>query len=351
MDNETAPLAGHRPAAGLSSLCRSGGDILPHCQTIGGSHSKLRSRLRYKHLCLLVALDEHRNLHRAAKVVHLSQPSASKVVHDLELLFGTPLFDRLPTGMQPTELGAVVLIFARRALGDLKRVANLLDQRRQARGEQLIIGISTNLQPDIVAQALLDMKRSRPGLVMKFHTDSPNEVIDRLVDGAVDLVLGSFSDDVPLDAVSRDVVCREPLCIIARRDHPLTDEPTLHLRDLERGPWIIHPNLSSSGEVVQRLLLQAGLKPPGDALESNSLAMTMHLLLNSDSITILPESIARASLQAGQVVRLPIAIKGESIDFEVLTRREDPGSPAAREFQLSLLRHAKSRIPTTSIRP
>lgn len=78
--------------------------------------------------------------------------------------------------------------------------------------------------------------------------------------------------------------------------------------------------------------------------------MTMNLLLNSDSITILPESIARASLQAGQVVRLPIAIKkGESIDFEVLTRREEPVSPAAREFQLSLLRHAKSRV--TIIRP
>src|SRR5882762_6098502 len=69
---------------------------------------KLVGRLRFRHLSLLVALDEHRNLHRAAKAVHLAQPSASKLVHDLELLFGSSLFDRSPTGMQPTALGAVV---------------------------------------------------------------------------------------------------------------------------------------------------------------------------------------------------------------------------------------------------
>src|SRR5260221_10360330 len=62
----------------------------------GFSPCKLVGRLRFRHLSLLVALDEHRNLHRAAKAVHLAQPSASKLVHDLELLFGSSLFDRSP---------------------------------------------------------------------------------------------------------------------------------------------------------------------------------------------------------------------------------------------------------------
>jgi DNA-binding transcriptional LysR family regulator len=312
--------------------------------SVGGSRSKLLARLRYKHLCLLVALDEHRNLHRAARVVHLSQPSASKVVQDLELLFRTPLFDRLPTGMQPTELGAVVLAFARHALGDLKRVANLLDQRREARGEQLIVGVTTNLLPGSVAQAVLDLKRSRPRLVVKFHTDSPNELIDQLVEGAVDLVLGSFGGDVPPDAVACEVVYHDPLCVVARRQHPLADEDSLDLPDVERGPWIIHPHMNSSGEVVQRLLVRAGLRPPSNALESNSLAMTMNLLLHSDSITILPESIARDTLQAGQVVRLPVAVDGESVEFAILTRREEAGNRVGLEFRASLVRHAKTLI-------
>jgi DNA-binding transcriptional LysR family regulator len=70
------------------------------------SFSQLLGRLRFKQLALLAALDEHRNLHRAADAVHLAQPSATKLVHDLEKIFSFPLFERLPRGMQPTELGA-----------------------------------------------------------------------------------------------------------------------------------------------------------------------------------------------------------------------------------------------------
>src|SRR5882762_3499092 len=84
---------------------------------------KLLGRLRFRHLSLLVALDEHRNLHRAARAVHLAQPSATKLVHDLEAVLGFSLFDRLPTGMQPTEFGTAVLTFARHTLRDLRRLA------------------------------------------------------------------------------------------------------------------------------------------------------------------------------------------------------------------------------------
>ena len=81
--------------------------------------SHLVGRLRFRQLSLLVALGEHRNLHRAAEAVHLAQPSATKLIHDLEQLFEVPLFERLPRGMQPTELGTEVLGFAKRALVDL----------------------------------------------------------------------------------------------------------------------------------------------------------------------------------------------------------------------------------------
>jgi DNA-binding transcriptional LysR family regulator len=59
-----------------------------------------------------MALAEHSNLHRAAEAVHMAQPSATKVVRDLERSFGFRLFERLPRGMHPTELGTEVLAFA-----------------------------------------------------------------------------------------------------------------------------------------------------------------------------------------------------------------------------------------------
>src|SRR5271154_6360635 len=95
------------------------------------SFTHLVGRLRFRHLALLAALDEHRNLRRAADAVHLAQPSATKLVHDLEVVFGFPLFERLPRGMQPTELGVEVLAFAHRMLVDLERFSQNLESKRK----------------------------------------------------------------------------------------------------------------------------------------------------------------------------------------------------------------------------
>ena len=76
----------------------------------------LVNRLKFKHLALLVALDDARNLHQAADAVNVAQPSASRMLGDIEEAFGFLLFERNARGMQPTSLGVVTLAYARRAL-------------------------------------------------------------------------------------------------------------------------------------------------------------------------------------------------------------------------------------------
>src|SRR5690242_18357256 len=121
--------------------------------------SHLVGRLRYRHLSLLTAIADHRNLHRAAHAVHLAQPSATKLIHDLEQVFGFPLFDRLPRGMEPTELGIEVIAFARRALVDLERAAQELESKRKGGFGQLFIGAIMGAAPDVVARALAEIKQ------------------------------------------------------------------------------------------------------------------------------------------------------------------------------------------------
>jgi hypothetical protein len=62
----------------------------------------LKARLKTRQLLLLIALDDYRNIHRAAEELHMTQPAASKQVKDLEEMLDVRLFDRLPRGMEPT---------------------------------------------------------------------------------------------------------------------------------------------------------------------------------------------------------------------------------------------------------
>ena len=92
----------------------------------------LVNRLKFKHLALLVALDDARNVHQAADAINVAQPSASRMLGDIEEALGFLLFERNARGMQPTPLGVVTLAYARRALADLTRFAEDLDAKRKA---------------------------------------------------------------------------------------------------------------------------------------------------------------------------------------------------------------------------
>ena len=66
----------------------------------------LFNRLRYKHLHMLVALSASQNLHRASQSLNMSQPAATRMLHEIEdmfcLLYTSPsprdgLLSRMPS--------------------------------------------------------------------------------------------------------------------------------------------------------------------------------------------------------------------------------------------------------------
>ena len=58
------------------------------------SSSAIASRLRFRQLTLLVALDEHGSLHRAAERTGMTQPGLTKALREIETTFGAELFTR-----------------------------------------------------------------------------------------------------------------------------------------------------------------------------------------------------------------------------------------------------------------
>lgn len=85
------------------------------------NHWFIRARLKTRQLLLLVALAEEGNIHRAAQVLSMTQPAASKLLKDLEDVLEVSLFDRLPRGMRPTWYGETMIRHARMALASLNQ--------------------------------------------------------------------------------------------------------------------------------------------------------------------------------------------------------------------------------------
>jgi DNA-binding transcriptional LysR family regulator len=301
--------------------------------------SHLVGRLRFRHLSLLVALGEHRNLHRAAEAVHLAQPSATKLIHDLEQLFEVPLFERLPRGMQPTELGNEVLGFAKRALVDLERFAGDLEAKRKGGYGQLMIGAIMGAAPDVVARAMADMKKDRPLLSIRLMGETSDEIVALLLEGKIDLAVGRFSNPLQHNLIDYEVLGNEILYIVARSGHPIARERRLHLPALSDCPWILQPLTSPARQILEQEFGQAGMKTPANIVECTSIFATLQLLQKSDAIALLPESVVRDHLRAGLLARLRLNVGKSLPGFGILTKRGEPLSNTATEFTERLRRY------------
>ncbi len=298
----------------------------------------LLSRLRFRHLSLLVAIDEHRNLHRAAEAVHLAQPSATKLVRDLEAVFGFPLFERLPRGMHPTELGVEVLGFARQALGDLERFARELDSRRACGEGQLLIAVSRGTTCDLVARAVADLKLRRPSLTVRIVNATPDETVGLLLDHIIDFAVEWFSNQVQCKGLEYERLGEDTLYLVARPGHPLARVRRLSFAMLSGCPWILPPSTDSARQVIERELHQLSEKLPKNVTECSSTATTVRLLQGSDAIAILAGSVVRDELGAGLLVRLNMAMGRSVMQFGTISQRGRPLGQAATEFS-QLLRH------------
>jgi DNA-binding transcriptional LysR family regulator len=322
-------------------MSKSDATIVDFPRKSSSSFSKLVGRLRIKHLSLLVAIDEHRNLHRAAKAVHLAQPSASRLVHDLELAFGFSIFVRLSTGMHPTELGSEVLGFARRALHDMSRFTSDLDNRRAGCDGDLTVGTTMDVASAVLARATADIKHRRPLMSVKLVGAASAEVISRLVERQTDIAVVYFSDVAARNDVAYESIGHESLCVVVRENHPLCRGNPLSLSELQRTGWIVPPPTSPTARIVDRCLAQAGIRAPVNIVESNSIAATLNLLLNSDSVAILPESTVRGQIRAKLLARLSTPICDHEIEFGILSRRGELLSPVVMEFTQLLRRYGK----------
>jgi DNA-binding transcriptional LysR family regulator len=293
---------------------------------------QLTSRLRFKQLALLVALDDHRNLHRAAEAIHLTQPSATKLLRDVEAIFGFELFERLPRGMQPTALGTEVVRFAHRFLIELDRFSADIQNKRQGGFGQLVVGAIMGAAPDIVALAVIALKKRRPLLVVKLLGETSDEIITLLEQCKIDLAVGRFSQLQQHNNIGYEDLGNEILCAVARKDHPLAHAGELKLRSLTEVAWILQPITTPSRQIIEQEFGHEGARTPADIVECSSIFATLQLVQKSDAITILPESVVRDHLATGLLVRLPIAVGKHLPGFGILTRRGDPLSAIALEF-------------------
>ncbi len=129
------------------------------------------------------------NMSRAAEALHVSQPTLSKQIKELELELGRKLFRRGSAGLSLTDEGMLLRKRAEDILDMVDKTADEFQALDDITGGEVHIGCAESYQIKYLAQTIQEFKKKYP--LFRYHLTSGNteQVAERLDRGLIDFAV------------------------------------------------------------------------------------------------------------------------------------------------------------------
>ncbi len=299
---------------------------------------RVRTRLKTRHMFLLIALDETRNMHQAADEANMTQPGASKMLKDIEELLGVPLFERLPRGVRPTVYGETMIRHVRMALAHLAHGQGSIASLRAGLSGHVNIGVIVAPAMTLIPRAIACAKEEAPNLCIGVEVGTSNDLVVGLKQERLDFLVARILEQEDEPGLLYEDMTEEVVCVVGRRGHPLAAREGLTLKELSQAKWI----LSARGSILRNrfdmLFRSADLDMPSNVVETTAMSVTMSLLQQTDFLHVMPVEVANYYVATGELAILPIEIPCRMERFGIITSRDQVLSEGAH----LLLRHLRA---------
>ncbi|UGQ49155.1 LysR substrate-binding domain-containing protein [Massilia endophytica] len=299
------------------------------------SHRFLRSRLKTRHLILLVELGRHGSILHAAEAAGLTQPGASKLLSELEDTLGVTLFERLPRGVAPTWYGEVMIRRAGAALAEMEAAHQEVVLGAAGVGGRVNLGTVMTPSTGLVPAAVQLLKSRHTQVQVSLGVDTSKVLIERLRSGEIDIAIGRILDPNLVQELNFEPLAEEVHRLVVRAGHPWLSRSELTVEELAEAPWILPP----AGMLRDRLtamFISHGVREPVDSIETMALSMIPLLLMGSDRVVALPEELVLPYLEFGTLAILPVPLDIRLDCYGIVTRRQHHLAPAAEAMMQAL---------------
>jgi DNA-binding transcriptional LysR family regulator len=290
----------------------------------------LRARLRTRHLVLLSAIGEEGNICRAAELLSMSQPAASRLLRDLEEIIGADLFERQARGVKANWYGEALIRHARNALSSLTEAAAEISALKAGRTGQVNVGSIDGPAVGLVPRAVARVARDYPLVRVRVIVDASDRLVRFLGDGRIDLMVGRLPAREDNSRFTFDRLAGESVCVVARRDHPLGAGKPLDLPALGDAAWIVPPAGTILRHRFELMFREVGLDCPSRLIEADSPMMVTRLLEETDFVAVLSRDVAGYYVGCSHIRELPIELPCALDPFGVIVRKGWLLSPAAQ---------------------
>lgn len=246
----------------------------------------------FRQLRYFTTIIEKKSYTKAARTLHISQPSLSNMIKKLEKEVGFQLLERSTRELNLTESGAILYQRAVELLNQLDHVKRELEDVKKTGAGNISIGLIESTK-NWLPKVIKTFKKPYPNVHIQLNEILGKEKIYQSLKN-YDIHFAITNQFIESPNIIIYPIYKESLVLVTSNNHPLNNKEKIELSDLVKQPFIISkPGFQTREDILNAFSLE-GLRPTIH-YEIERFETACSLVGEGLGITILPESYLKYS--------------------------------------------------------
>jgi len=284
--------------------------------------------LSLRQLQYAVAVADTLGFHKAAALCHVSQPTLSAQLQQLEAVLGVQLFERDRRRVVLTAAGAEIVARARRVLVEVDDLVATATRAREPFTGRLRVGVIPTIAPYLLPDVMPAVHARYPKMSLVFREEKTADIVRELADGTLDA--GIVALEAEIGDLARAEIAKDAFVVALPKEHPLARRKRLAVGDLE-GARVL---LLDEGHCFrsQALALCTRADATETTFRATSLATLAQMVSSGAGITLLPSLAVPVENRRGQLAVRPFTAPTPGRTIAIVWRPTSPFADALREI-------------------
>lgn len=199
-----------------------------------------------------LAVCETLNFTRAAEDCHVSQPSLSRAIKQLEAELGGELFRRERALTHITDLGQAVLPALRQCYDSTAAARSLAKSYLKEGHAPLHLALSRSLEMSLLSPVLAEITRAFPQIEIRIVRGPPSVIAERLKSGESEIAIAGPLGDT-WERLDAKALFEDAFGLVLSRQHPLAQHQPIRLPDLAKERLLCRPECGMTDALVEKM--------------------------------------------------------------------------------------------------
>lgn len=285
--------------------------------------------MEIRHLECFVAVAHSESFTKAAEEIHVSQPSISKMIKEIETQVGTELFYRDTKHVELTDAGRAFLEQAQQIVALFQNLNHGLDEKMEEQGGKIRIGFPPITSVTIFSHVLGVFKQEHPNVEIYLFEYGSKEIEKGIQEGELDI--GIVSTPVTnADLYDMFWLTRDSLQLVLHPEHRLVRSPDVKISDLADEFFVLYRrDYRLYDQIIGRCNAE-GFRPK-IIFETSQLEFMIQIIAANMGIAFLPSRVCR-QLDRSHVVARPLNDRPIYLQLGVIWKKDRYLPYAARQW-------------------